>query len=140
MRTMEFTIENIKAFEIGQEIEVTEGKLPSSYYYTMEHALGTVSYTHLDVYKRQESGVSFLPMEKMFSTTDVVSAKKHTGLIAALVGGSILILLILIGLVIFAGKKISTYMDDRKEASEVVWEEDDEEEFRTPEDLSLIHI
>ena len=40
MRTMEFTIENIKAFEIGQEIEVTEGKLPSSYYYTMEHALG----------------------------------------------------------------------------------------------------
>lgn len=80
-----------------------------------------------------ESGVSFLPMEKMFSTTDVVSAKKHTGLIAALVGGSILILLILIGLVIFAGKKVSTYMDDRKEASEVVWEED-EEEFRTPED------
>ena len=80
-----------------------------------------------------ESDVSFLPMEKMFSTTDVVSAKKHTGLIAALVGGSILILLILIGLVIFAGKKVSTYMDDRKEASEVVWEED-EEEFRTPED------
>ena len=36
-----------------------------------------------------ESGVSFLPMEKMFSTTDVVSAKKHTGLIAALVGGLI---------------------------------------------------
>ena len=28
MRTMEFTIENVKAFEIGQEIEVTEGKLP----------------------------------------------------------------------------------------------------------------
>ena len=40
MRTLEFTIENVKAFEIGQEIEVTEGKLPSSYYYTMEHALG----------------------------------------------------------------------------------------------------
>ena len=52
-----------------------------------------------------ESGVSFLPMEKMFSTTDVVSAKKHTGLIAALVGGSILILLILIGSVIFAEKR-----------------------------------
>ena len=40
MRTMDVTIEHPKAFEIGQEIEVTEGKLPSSYYYTMEHALG----------------------------------------------------------------------------------------------------
>ena len=81
-----------------------------------------------------ESGVSFLPMEKMFSTTDVVSAKKHTGLIAALVGGSILILLNFDRIGQFLReKKVSTYMDDRKEASEVVWEED-EEEFRTPED------
>ena len=47
MRTMEFTIENVKAFEIGQEIEVTEGKLPSSYYYTMEHALGMAGITRV---------------------------------------------------------------------------------------------
>lgn len=40
MRTMEFTIENKDAFTIGQEMSVTEGVLPSSYYYTLEHALG----------------------------------------------------------------------------------------------------
>ena len=40
MRTMEFTIENIEAFRIGQTLEVTEGKLPTSYFYTIEHALG----------------------------------------------------------------------------------------------------
>ena len=40
MRTMEFTIENIGAFSIGQTLEVTEGKLPTSYFYTIEHALG----------------------------------------------------------------------------------------------------
>lgn len=40
MRTMEFTIENMDAFTIGQELEVTESKLPSAYYYTIEHALG----------------------------------------------------------------------------------------------------
>ena len=64
MRTMEFTIENKDAFTIGQEMSVTEGVLPSSYYYTLEHALGmsgnfrsferlkstkAVSYTHLSV-------------------------------------------------------------------------------------------
>ncbi len=32
MRTMEFTIENIEAFRIGQTLEVTEGKLPTSYF------------------------------------------------------------------------------------------------------------
>ena len=40
MREMEFTIENKEALKIGQEICVTEGVLPSSYYYMMEHALG----------------------------------------------------------------------------------------------------
>ncbi len=33
MRTMEFTIENIEAFRIGQTLEVTEGKLPTSYFF-----------------------------------------------------------------------------------------------------------
>ncbi len=40
MRTMEFTVENLKAMEVGQVLGVTEGILPSSYYYTLEHALG----------------------------------------------------------------------------------------------------
>lgn len=40
MRLMEFTIENKDAFEIGQEMSITEGILPSSYYYTLEHMLG----------------------------------------------------------------------------------------------------
>ena len=40
MRTMDFTTENLDLFEIGQEYEVTEYPLPSSYYYIMEHALG----------------------------------------------------------------------------------------------------
>ncbi len=44
MRTMEFTIENIEAFRIGQTLEVTEGKLPTSYFYTIEHALGMSGY------------------------------------------------------------------------------------------------
>lgn len=83
-----------------------------------------------------QSGISFVSMEKMFSPTEAVSAKKHTGLIAALVGGSVVILLILIALVVFAGKKMSTYLDEKKAAQEVVWEEDEEpiEEPITPED------
>lgn len=40
MRLMEFTIENKEAFEIGQEMSITEGVLPSSYYYILEHMLG----------------------------------------------------------------------------------------------------
>lgn len=40
MREMEFTIENREALKPGMEVEVTEGILPSSYYYTIEHALG----------------------------------------------------------------------------------------------------
>lgn len=41
MRTMEFTIENnMDQLEIGQIVNVTEGVLPSSYFYTIEHALG----------------------------------------------------------------------------------------------------
>ena len=40
MREMDFTIEDVNALKIGQEIEVIESQLPSSYYYTMEHALG----------------------------------------------------------------------------------------------------
>ena len=40
MREMEFTIENTEALKPGMEVNVTEGVLPSSYYYMIEHALG----------------------------------------------------------------------------------------------------
>ena len=40
MREMEFTIENTEALRPGMEVNVTEGVLPSSYYYMIEHALG----------------------------------------------------------------------------------------------------
>ena len=33
MREMEFTIENTEALRPGMEVNVTEGVLPSSYYY-----------------------------------------------------------------------------------------------------------
>ena len=35
MREMDFTIEDVNALKIGQEIEVSESQLPSSYYYTI---------------------------------------------------------------------------------------------------------
>ena len=40
MREMEFTIEETEALKPGMEVGVTEGVLPTSYYYTIEHALG----------------------------------------------------------------------------------------------------
>ena len=40
MREMEFTNEDTEALKPGMEVGVTEGVLPTSYYYTIEHALG----------------------------------------------------------------------------------------------------
>lgn len=39
MRSMEFKMERHGLLEIGQKVTITEGQLPSSYYYTIDPAL-----------------------------------------------------------------------------------------------------
>lgn len=39
MRRMEFKMERSGLTQIGERLSVIEGKLPTSYYYTIEHAI-----------------------------------------------------------------------------------------------------
>ena len=49
MRKMEFKMERPGLLEVGQEITVTEGLLPSNYYYTIDPSLamsGNIPFRH----------------------------------------------------------------------------------------------
>lgn len=39
MRRMEFKMERPGLTKVGDRLQVTEGRLPASYYYTLEHAI-----------------------------------------------------------------------------------------------------
>lgn len=39
MRQVEFKMERPGLTQVGERLKITEGKLPTSYYYTIEHAI-----------------------------------------------------------------------------------------------------
>lgn len=67
MRDMEFTIENREALQVGMEVAVTEGILPTSYYYTIEHALGmSANFQQADRLKTRKGRVKELKETPQF--------------------------------------------------------------------------
>lgn len=68
MRRMEFKMERSGLTEIGEVLSVTEGKLPTSYYYTIEHAIAmSGNYTVSERLKsRQGTVVDIIETEKGF--------------------------------------------------------------------------
>ena len=64
MRTMEFTMVRSGLVEVGQSVTVTEGKLPGSYYYTIEPAVAM--------------SANFTKAERLTATEGIVREIKET--------------------------------------------------------------